>query len=270
MKLMNKIIKFFFLIILICFTKETNAQIELTGFFDVIHGYDFDEKKNSGYQINQFEVDISNSFKGHVSLGAAIEYNNQNENMELAMAYLHYNMVEGETKHPRHGERLNHTGIIVEKFDIPFGLDYLSFASPDRPFVSQPLIVEKTIGGWNDIGLDIHYVKSNFKIEFWTVNGFSDGINIGGNVRYFILQSFQIGLSHATDFDVNLKRKNSLNSLNLVFDLESIEIKSEYFWTDGLYEGAPDTMCANKVKEGFYLKWLTDLEEWIDQPFFAA
>jgi len=67
--------------------------------------------------------------------------------MELAMAYVHYNFINGEAMHPRREETMDHSGIVIGKFDINFGLDYLSFASPDRPIVSQPLVIEKTIGG---------------------------------------------------------------------------------------------------------------------------
>jgi len=126
-------------------TDQLQGQTEITGFFDIIHTYRITDQQTGGFGINQFEIDISRAYKEHLSFGAAIAYNNDSNNLDLSMAYLHYNIFNNEVKHPRRTEESEHLGLVIGKFDVPIGLDYLSYASPDRPVVSQPLIIEKTI-----------------------------------------------------------------------------------------------------------------------------
>ena len=44
----------------------------------------------SEFMINQFEMDFSYAHKSHFSVGAATAYNNETQNMQLAMAFIHY------------------------------------------------------------------------------------------------------------------------------------------------------------------------------------
>ncbi len=263
----NKVRFIVFILLLFIFQDKGLAQIEITGFFDVVHNHNFSENLNNGFQINQFEIDISSSYEGHISLGTAIAYDPELDNLNLAMAFLHYNLIKGHAMHPRREEELEHFGIVVGKFDIHFGLDYLSFASPDRPVVSQPLVIEKTIGGWNDIGIGIHMMRKFYVVELWAVNGFSEGFNLGGNFRFNLLPSLKLGLSHASDFNNTSERTNWLQGVDLQFEWEPIEIKSEYLWTNALYEGDLDTLGMNN-REGFYFQVLTELEDMIDLPLF--
>ncbi len=246
------------------------AQPELTGFFDVINTYNFTNDNYSQFQINQFEMDASYSYHSHFSLGTAVAYNPDTQNMELAMAYVHYNFINKETKHPRREEKTNHTGIIIGKFDINFGLDYLSFASPDRPIINQPLIYEKTIGAWNDTGIGFHIVFGKVQFNSWIVNGFYGGVNLGGNLRYLFSPSFSIGVSHSSDFEKINNTKANLTGADFIFKSSLVEIKGEYLLAKGIYEAQLDRFGSNKIYKGFYMQALTNLNEIIYLPFFAT
>jgi len=246
------------------------SQVELTGFFDVVHTHNFSEDINNGFQINQFEIDISAGYKGHFSLGTAIAYTPAENQLNLAMAYLHYNILSGEPMHPRREEETNHLGIIAGKFDIHFGLDYLSFASPDRPVISQPLIIEKTIGGWNDIGIGAHLMRKYFALDLWSVNGFFGGFNLGGNFRIKPFSFMQAGFSHATDFNEKSEAMNRLEGVDIRLNFHPVEIISEYLWTSALYEGDIDTLSINNIREGFYIQAVTKLDGIVKLPFFMT
>lgn len=253
----------FFLIPLLLFLIKTklSAQTELTGFFDIINTYQLTDQQTEGFQINQFEVDFSRVYKEHLSFGAAIAYNNENNGIDLNMVYLHYNIFNNEVKHPRRTEESKHTGIVIGKFDVPIGLDYLSFASPDRPVFSQPLIIEKTIAGWNDVGVNLHINKKYFRFNFSTINGFNEGINFAGDIAIKFLPGIGLGLFHTSDFNNKINRKSWISGSYLFAEWGMWELKSEYLLANGIYGGEQDTMNSDHRHDGFYIQLLSDLEK---------
>ncbi|OQX85513.1 hypothetical protein B6D60_07720 [candidate division KSB1 bacterium 4484_87] len=247
------------------------TQTKITGFFDVIHSYNFTMNENSGFRINQFELDLSFSYCDYISMAAAIAHNNEENKVEAALAYLHYNFFSKKSLiHPHKEESMPHTGLLIGKFDIPFGIDYLSFASPDRPIISQPIIIEKTIGYWTDIGVNFHIVNKKLCLSLSAVNGFNNGINIGGNFKISSIPFFQIGLGHRSDFVSLSNRRNWINTLFLISEQKNWEIKSEYIWTQGLLDGAQDTLRTPGNHKGFYLQTVFQLKDAIRLPFFLT
>ena len=191
--------------------------------------------------------------------------------IELAMVYVHYNFFKESARlHPHRKESSPHFGLLIGKFDVPFGLDYLSLAAPDRPIVSQPLIVEKSIGKWDDLGMNIHLVRSGYSIEFSVVNGFAEGVNLVGQVSQRIFKVVQIGLAHARDMHSFTETNNYISGVNLSAEIGSWQLKSEYLWIKGLHEGEQDTSAVKIKSEGFYAQLLGRLEKQIGLPLFLT
>lgn len=247
-----------------------SAQTEFSGFFDIYNSAQFEIEEYSGFQINQFELDISHSYKESLSLGTAIAFNPNMGQFELASAYLHYSIFNKAIMHPRRKEERNHTAIMIGKFDVPFGLDYLSLASPDRPTFYQPLPVEKSIGAWNDMGINIHVLADQLKGDFTIVNGFNEGVNLSAKIEYEIFQKLNMGISHASDFSSFKQRNNWANGISFLADIDIVQIKSEYIWARGLLHGEQDTLNANGTNHGFYIQALTELEPIIGLPYFVT
>ena len=242
------------------------SQTDISGFFDAVGVANFLDTKQSKFLINQFELDFSYLHESHFSVGTAVTFNNKTENMELAMAFIHYSFQDGPGKHPRRVEGYDHSALLVGKFDMPFGLDYLSYASVDRPTVTQPLVIEKTIAGWNDIGIDYHLFMGKLKFDLWAVNGFNEGVGLGGNVRYSLFNFLEIGASHSADISNFEKVNDWLSGVDFRVDTKFLEIKSEFLWMKGVYEGAPDTVLNNEMHHGGYIQMFTELEEWVSLP----
>ncbi len=246
------------------------AQIDISGFFDVAGVANFPDSKQSRFLINQFELDFSYKHKSHFSVGSALAYNNETGNIELPMAFIHYSFDEGPGKHPRRVETYDHSALLIGKFDMPFGLDYLSYASIDRPTFTQPLVIEKTIAGWNDIGIDFHLFTGKFKFDVWTVNGFREGVGVGGNVRYQFFPFLEVGFSHSSDVN-NFKKVNDwLSGVDFKIDTKVFHVKSEFLWMKGVYEGVVDTVLNNEMHHGGYFQLLTEFEEWTSLPVFLT
>jgi hypothetical protein len=258
------------IILLLSLSSSLKAQMEISGFFDAVGALHFPNTKETGFLINQFEVDLSYLHKSRFSVGSAVAYNNETENMELAMAFIHYSFDDGPAKHPRRLETYDHSAIMVGKFDMPFGLDYLSYASVDRPTYTQPLVIEKTIAGWNDIGIDYHLFAGNFKFDVWTVNGFRDGVGIGGNIRYRVFPFLEIGTSHSVDVNNFQKLNDWLSGVDLMINTNILQVKSEFMWMEGVYEGIPDSVLNNNMHYGGYLQVLTEFNEWLTVPLFLT
>ncbi len=257
---------YYLLFFSIVFISNIFPQKDISGFFDVVGIANYPETDKSKFLINQFELDFSYSHISHFSVGTAVAFNNETENMELAMAFVHYSFNDGPGKHPRRIEGYDHSALLIGKFDMPFGLDYLSYASLDRPSVTQPLVIEKTIAGWNDIGIDYHLFKNNLKIDIWTVNGFSKGIGVGGNIHYKFFPFLELGFSHSADIN-NFKTVNDwLSGVDLLLNTKLFEIKSEFLWMKGIYEGTVDTVLNNELHHGGYFQLHTKLEYWISLP----
>lgn len=228
------------------------------------------EGSTHNFMINQFELDISYAHRTHFSVGTAIAYNNETENMELAMAFVHYSFDGGPGKHPRREETYDHSAFLIGKFDMPFGLDYMSFASVDRPTVTQPLVIEKTIGGWNDVGIDFHMFMGKLKFDVWAVNGFDEGIGLGGNIRYSLFPFLELGASHSSDVVEFKERMDWLNGVDLILNTEIFQLKSEFLWMQGVYEGERDTLLTNDKHHGVYFQLLTKFEKWTSLPMFLT
>ncbi len=244
------------------------AQTEITGFFDIVHTAELTKGETAGFKINQFEIDFSKAYKRNLSFGAAIAYNNMCGNIELSMVYLHYNLFNDGIKHPRRTEEEEHAGIVIGKFDVPIGLDYLSFASPDRPVVSQPLIIEQTIAGWNDVGMNMHLNKRYFTINFSAVNGFNDGVNFAGDLVFKITRDIRMGFFHTSDFNNKIKRKSLISGAYLFAEWNLWELKSEFLWADGIYGGEQDSL-GKHCHNGFYVQLVSDLGKTnISMPLF--
>ena len=256
--------------LLLQFSIPIRAQIDISGFFDAAAVANFLDSKQNEFFINQFELDFSYSHQSHFSVGSAITYNNETENMELAMAFIHYSFDDGPGKHPRREETYDHSAFLIGKFDMPFGLDYLSYASIDRPTLTQPLVIEKTIAGWNDIGIDYHLFAGNLKFDIWAVNGFKEGLGLGGNVRYSLFPFLEIGTSHSSDIS-NFQNVNDwLSGVDVKIDTEIFQIKSEFLWMKGVYEGVVDTVLNDEIHHGGYIQLLTEFKEWTSLPIFLT
>jgi len=257
-------------LLMLLLNSQAVAQVEISGFFDALNSYDLKNSVTNGFQMNQFEIDFEYSHNDKISMGGAVAYNNETGNMELAVANVHYNLVGCEKYHRRYAETLKHLAINIGQNDVPFGLDYLSLPSPDRTVLSQPIIVEKTIGGWNDIGINLHGIMSVVHFDINVVNGFNDGINLGGKINVSLFKALSFGMSHASDFATVDDRNNWVTGADILWKNNIFEFKSEYLWSTGLMDGEQDELGTDESSEGFYVQGIMYTEKIIDLPFFVT
>ena len=267
---MKRVSKLGLVLLLIVNVSVIAQTSELTGFFDAINSYNLTNSETNGFHINQFEIDIEYTYNDKLSIGGAVAYNNESGNMELAVANIHYNLLGHGDYHTRGAETIGHLALNVGQNDVAFGLDYLLLPSPDRTVISPPIVVEKTIGGWNDIGINLHGIMSVFSFDLNVVNGFNDGINLGGKISISPLDGFRIGVSHASDFASMDDRNNWVTGTNIMWANSNFEIKSEYLMATGLLDGEQDALGTDEISDGFYVQGIMYTKELIDLPFFVT
>ncbi len=137
--------------------KETGPQplpIELTAFGDIYYS-----RQNPGsddFHIGSLEVDIALKLVPYVSAFGAIAYDPQAESMTLA-SFVVDSGLWGKDEHAFFKSSvIESSGVILGKFDVPFGVAYLQYGSPDNRLVTQPAPVVATHNGWNDLGVQVY------------------------------------------------------------------------------------------------------------------
>jgi hypothetical protein len=243
---------------------QSFSQVNLTGFSDIVYSHELRSNSSGGFLLNQFELDISHDYTPHLSFGTAIAWDPEKETLGLAMAYVHYNIMKGKGKHPRKTEEYSHTGFVFGKFDVPFGIDYLSYASPDRPVVNQPLPVQQTMGGWNDIGVNFHIVRRILKLDVWIVNGYYDlSNNFGVNLRARLTRDIELGVSVSSDVKKFSESDDWLAGIHLIAKHDIFDLRAEVIRSKGVYMNSPDSIDNFGDHGGFYIQLVTDFEKFL-------
>ena len=142
--------------------EEDRNSLKFSGFFDVsISNY---KNQANIFQLGDFELDISHTFKNHFQVAAALVFN---KGAELGVGFIDYHIYGGSIN-PR-GRLFREKGLHIQvgKFDVPFGNDWQHFTSVDRLTVTQPLTTEIIMeGGYNDVGIRFlaNFISFNFTI----------------------------------------------------------------------------------------------------------
>ena len=72
----------------------------------------------------------------------AIAYNDDESKFELGAAILDLHLFSSNGDNHLKGLQITHSSLQVGLFDVPFGIDYKSYASVDRKLISAPRVVE--------------------------------------------------------------------------------------------------------------------------------
>jgi hypothetical protein len=120
---------------------------------------------------------------------------------------------------------------VLGKFDVPFGIAYLRYASTDNPYVLTPLPVTLTHGGWNDIGAQGYAVARHFNITVWWVDGIGRAApesapdpNMGGRLGLTPVPELELGGSAASTI---LGEPDRVFGADLALRTEPLTIENE-------------------------------------------
>lgn len=220
--------------------QEFKPELNLSGFVDV-HAKQLRETKNI-FGMGPFELDLESQIRSHVTGSAAMVFVDGTANLGVGFVDLHFFKESRSPSSPR-GRIFTDPGFHLQigQFDIPFGLDYLFYATPDRPTISPPLLTEMTFdGGWTDLGMRMFFTNPAYNSTVYIVNGFDTGYTLGGRLGIRPLENpfsaraiaripvLEIGLSGVFDVDENSKKEFLLYGVDTEINIQNCNIIYEY------------------------------------------
>lgn len=234
-----------------------SAQIQWSGFFDIQYARTASDTVSDEFTYGQFEVDLSMSLTDRISAEAAIAWGDGS--FELGAGFVDVHLWTTEEEHPPRGAFLSHSGLVVGQFDVPFGIDYRVIPSPDRKLVSPPLVNQKTIDSWNDMGVQVYGAGPLGNFVLFGVNGFSDGGAYGGRVGVIPVEGIEAGISYAMDRTMGGDTEATVLGLDGSAAVGRVEVKGEFMAME------EEKTIEPKKHAGFYVQASYDLD-----PVFAV
>lgn len=249
--------------------KEQNS-LQFSGYFDVsISNY---KNQPNIFQLGNFELDISHTFKNHFQVAAALVFN---EGAELGVGFIDYH-VYGGSINPR-GRLFREKGIHIQigKFDVPFGNDWQHFISVKRLTVTPPMTTEVIMdGGYNDVGVRFLANFTYFNFTIYALRGIEEGYSYGGNsfgARFgftpfenpYVFQSkivslLDIGISYIHDFNKNWETAERVLAVDIETKIGPVILRSEYYRRD---------KTAGILLNGFHFTAGLDFDYLLQWPF---
>lgn len=257
---MNEMKKIFLFLLLVSWvgTASVFAELEISGFVDVLTQGQQGEKTIFG--MGPFEIDFVSEFSSKVSFEGAVVV--EGDEVGLGQTLVDFKLLEEEK-----------LGVQVGLLDMPFGIDYQVFATPDRKLVTPPLVTERMMdGGWGDIGVNLYGCAPRLNYNLYIVNGMGEDsgapVNqltdnnsaktVGGCIGVSPLKDLELGFSYARGPYLDGTADKALSRIggDIQFAYERLQIKGEFV------KGGEEVPGAGENEhDGFYLQLLGEATE---------
>lgn len=221
---------------------ETSTAVEISGFGDFYYEIQQENTLGQNFEIGQVELDLETAIEDKIVISAAIAYDSREETFGLGAFTVDFYLFGSEGGHFRPLSGIDHSGIMLGQFDVPFGIDWHVYPSIDRKLVSGPLVVENTHDFWNDYGVQA-YIETKLVngVVYWT-NGFGYEVTdtsgnpvdvemkmaSGGRIGVNPHKMIDFGGSYAGFFDHDNNLDMSLLGVDLQLSYKGFSLKGEY------------------------------------------
>jgi len=250
---------FLFLFLVLCVTTvPAFAELEVSGFVDVLG--QGQQGENTTFGMGAFEIDFASEFSSKVSFEGAVVV--EGGEVGLGQTLVDFKLLNED--------RL---GVQVGLLDMPFGIDYQVFATPDRKLVTLPLVTELMMdGGWGDIGVNLHGAVSLLNYNLYVVNGMGeDGgapVNqiidnnntksVGGRIGVLPIKDLELGFSFVQGPYLDGTADEALSRIggDIQFAYERLQIKGEFVRGEEEVPGGTDN-----EHQGYYIQLLGEATE---------
>ncbi|MBD3167266.1 hypothetical protein GF324_11750 [bacterium] len=233
----------------------------MDGFADIYHPIYEKTTDQNQFRFGQVEIDLEAPVAEDIHFEAAIAFNPNEQTFGVGAFLIDFDIFGSQGRHMKSAFGIDHTGIAVGQMDVPFGIDWQVYPSPDRQLVSAPMIVEEAHGLWNDTGIEAYTTTSWFNVVGFLMNGFgyerttvnNDTLQVetarSMGARFGVMPHwrFEVGASWAGFFNVDNAFDQQMIGADLQWNLDAFEIKGEYIYREtGLDLG------ENKTLDGWY------------------
>lgn len=249
------------LLLTCCLMVGADTALEISGFGDFLYVQGTENTDDIMFLVNQAEIDLESTIDDKITVGVAVAYDGE-ETFGLGAFTIDFHVFGSEGDHFRPTAGIDHSGIIVGQFDVPFGIDWHVYPSIDRRLVSGPLAVENTHDFWNDFGVQLYATKDIVNGVVYATNGFGyemiDTLGMpvevdmkmagGGRLGICPVEILEVGGNFAGFFNQENTLDMSLLGIDLQFTYDAFFLKGEYI----IHEYAKDTPVTIS-NSGFYV-----------------
>jgi len=247
--------KLFVVLILITLLNagQSFAELEVSGFVDVLG--QGQQGENTTFGMGAFEIDFESEFSTRVSFEGAVVV--EGEEVGLGQTLVDFKLLNEDK-----------LGLQAGLLDMPFGIDYQVFATPDRKLVTPPLVTELMMdGGWGDVGVNFYGSLTHLNYNLYVVNGMGeDGAvpvnqladnnnakTVGGRIGVLPTEGLELGFSYAQGPYLDGAADEALSRIggDVQFAYEPLEVKGEFVTGKEELPGA-----GKNEHEGLYIQLL--------------
>jgi len=257
----------------------TAGHVDVSGFFDVVADYNRDTRDGVGVGLGQLEVALERDLSDEVSVAVAIAYNDEDESFDLGSAEIGVDLYRNPDGF------ISSLGLVVGRFDVPFGIDCKCYGSMDRKLVTAPIVVERTHNFWSEEGFAVRVRFGAGSLVVFGVDGFGtdaytseegdsipaadsdtsetiaiSAVAFGGRLGIDVGTGLELGTSFASgrsdSYDDDMQRFG----FDLQYSLRSFALKGEY-----LYDSHTRPR-GRSISRGFYAHALYGIQ----RAFFAG
>lgn len=257
--------------------------VNVSGYFDVQAVGRNAELGENEFQIGQLAVELSSDLSRRVTAGMEIAYG-FDENVAIDEAFVDWNVYQWDGKPRVNPLGTVSAGFMAGQFDVPFGLDWRTYRSVDRPLVSMPTVIANTHRGWNDLGVEFHGELTWANWSVFAVNGFGTsktlrmpertapaGLVAGENdaasddvfpteaygARFGLVvnEHIEFGTSFAAGYTDNNEQDERLFGFDLTGRTDAFELKGEFISHERYRVGGKETVF------GFYAQGMYSVDE---------
>lgn len=241
-------------------TASVFAELEISGFVDVLS--QGQQGENTTFGMGAFEIDFVSEFSSKVSFEGAVVV--EGDEVGLGQTLVDFKLLNEDK-----------LGLQAGLLDMPFGIDYQVFATPDRKLVTPPLVTELMMdGGWGDIGVNFYGSVAHLNYNLYVVNGMGvdedEGVpvnqladnnsakTVGGRIGVSPVKDLELGFSYACGPYLDGTADEALSRIggDIQFAYERLQIKGEFVKGEEEVPGA-----GENEHDGFYLQLLGEATE---------
>ena len=224
---------------------QTPAQkrIDMSGFGDFL----FTTQQNAKYRIGQAEIDLETSLEDRIVVNVAIAFTGHN--FVLGAFTADFGLWGDKSNHFWQSNLIESSGLLVGKFDVPFGIDYMTYPSISRKLISVPLIVANTHGCWNDTGLQFYIQNKWANAVFYATNGLdiNNNMSLGSRLGLRPALTLELGASYAVFLNKQNQRDMEMVGADVQIELGPLSFKGEYIIKKEGFKNLPRI-----TRKGFY------------------
>ena len=242
-----------------------SEALEISGFGD-FRVYLNENASDQRFTIGAAEMALAYQLNERASSQMSIAY--ANSAFGIGSFTLDYQLAAGD----RSSTPIKSLNVKAGQFDIPVGIDWQRYASPDRNLISTPRMVSNLHGAWNDLGVAFDLATDNFKLAAFAANGFcfegtsSDGAELhtenrlatGGRFGIAPVAVVEVGASVAQVFGKSGSADINLVGFDIRADLNQSTLRAEIMREQ--LDGAGHSSCDNS---GYYVEFSQQIGQWV-------